>query len=343
MSVDQQTYEQLVRIKLLYSRAEKLSAQSDDISLIQQIQLLDFTVETLLKLVIRVFPTPQSFALPQTGYFLSISELEKSRYKPDAGFPRACDEVVGRIRDTANNIQIRDLPLRKEIDRLHDLRNSVQHSATVPSVSDARQFLVLVETFLRNMYSDVFGVDYDQASSLSLIQDQSIRERLEKAYQALANSDWNLAAREASIAAHMLLQLAARVRRHQLREVSGLHLSAWSLSQEYHNTNDRSARKVAQEQGEFYEKIVEQILMLYEATFFASCGIGYTDYIRLQIVSSRVSLSINEKYGFHSDKAYNEEEVREILQLVENIILTFQASGIYRELDEELRKEFKSG
>ena len=141
--------DQLIHIKQLFLRAESFSEKNDEVSMIILVQMLDFIVETFLKSVIHSFPTPTKFDPPQTGYYYPISDLEKSRYKPNMDFYRAWDEVVGRLRDSVNGINIFDLPLRRDMDRLHEIRNDVQHKGTIPNSKDVRKYLSLVESFYR--------------------------------------------------------------------------------------------------------------------------------------------------------------------------------------------------
>ncbi len=89
---------QLVRIKLLYRQALLHAEKQDEVNLILLIQILNFVVETFLKLVIHQFPKPLKYNLPQSGYYNKISQLENTPYSSKLDFFRAWDEVVGILR-----------------------------------------------------------------------------------------------------------------------------------------------------------------------------------------------------------------------------------------------------
>lgn len=201
---------QLIHIKLLFLRAENIAKKTDDISLIMLAQLLDYTVETFLKTVISIFPTPQQYLPPQNGYHDKISKLESERYNPRLTFPRAWDEVTGILRDPQNNLSIADLPLRRDIDRLHEIRNDVQHKGTLPHPKDMQKFIPLVESFLIDVYQHIFNLDFENLNALSLIQNATIKKYLEQANEDILNSKWTDAVCNATVGFHILLKIVRK-------------------------------------------------------------------------------------------------------------------------------------
>src|SRR5690606_31189312 len=103
-------------------------------------------------LVIHTFPQPEQFVGTQRGYYYKIKQLENEKYKPSMDFYRAWDEVVAILRDEKNGLEITDLPLRRDMDRLHEIRNDVQHKGSIPNSKELYKHVSLVESFLIDAY-----------------------------------------------------------------------------------------------------------------------------------------------------------------------------------------------
>lgn len=318
--------QQLVRIKFLYRQALRHAERSDEINLILLMHILDFVVETFLKLVIHHFPKPQAYNLPQSGYYHTISQLQNRPYSTKLDFFRTWDEVVGILRDPGNNLPISDLPMRRDMERLHEIRNDVQHKSAIPHPQDAHKYPTLVESFLQSCYHDIFGVDYDSMSPLSLITDQQIKEQLEKAHTALNARDWKKVATESAIGFDMLLGLAKTIARDDPL------FNSFFVGHDFdeHGFGD---------QRRHIEHIVEQINDLREHILVTACGIDYVQYLQYRAISPGVSETMDGQYHVTMIKDYAQDEAKSILNFVEAEVLQFQASGIYRDLAVQIRKE----
>ncbi len=313
--------QQLVRIKLLYRQALQHSDRADEVSLILLVLMLDFVVETFLKVVIYNFPRPQGYAPPQSGYSYKLAQLENTPYSPKLDFARAGDEVVGILRDPQNSIPIRDLPMRREMDRLHEIRNDVQHKCAIPHPSDGQKYITLVDSFLRACFEPIFGVDYDAMSPMALVRDPQVKAQLEKAHAALGARDWQTAAKEAAIGFDMLLALARAIASED-PFFGKLHAGADIFG-------DLSSSRRRQ-----IERMVEQINELRERFLFTDCGLDYLQYLRLRHIFPAVGRSEGGQYWVEFPKDYSEDEAKRILSFVEGQVLQFQVSGIYRQLAE---------
>jgi hypothetical protein len=252
--------------------------------------------------------------------------MESTSYSPKMDFFRAWDEVVGIIRDPINNLSITDLPLRRDLGRLHDIRNDVQHELAILHPQDALKYPALVESFLKSSYQDVFGVDYDSLSPLSLVVDQQIREQLEKAHTALEAKEWDKVATESAIGFHMLLDLAKTI---ALDDpfFNGIFVGNEMFGHEF------------KDQRQQVECIVEHINNLKENLLVVACGIDYVQYLKYKNRSPMVTQHIGGRYDAYLRKNYSEDEAKGILNFVETQVLQFQASGIHRDLAEKIHED----
>ncbi len=312
--------ERLVHIKQLYFRASQFAKQSDDVSLILVIQSLDFVVETFLRLVVSHFPTPQEFAPPGNSYYSKINKLQNEPTKGDVDFYRAWDEVIGRLRDSANAIPITDLPLRRDMSLLHKIRNSCQHEGSVPSAKDIQRYLPLVESFLTDTFQSIFGADFTTLSVLSLIQHPDIKEDLQAAYDALSNTNWNEAVCQASSAFHWLISAA----------------QLWGFPQSVHVFLNEVERELLSRSG-----ISNETKRLQEYVAIAAFGLDLGEYLTLWRNLPRVYYTLDGKRHFaiprerNSDnhqwqeKNYEEDEARRIVGFVEQQALQGQINGVF--------------
>ncbi len=310
-------------------------------SLILLIQLLDFTVETFLKLVIDGFPRSTHFVLPQSGYYYSIKDLENTRHKPSMDFHWAWDEVVGRLRDPANGLSITNLPLRRDMDRLHDIRNDVQHKGAIPNPKDATKYVPLVESFLRDSYQHIFTVDFDPLSALSLIKHTTLREQLEKAQDAFKQGAWTKAVCEAVIAFHLLLQMAG-----DLAHPEPLGKIREKISEADRAYDGTTLNFLSSGQREGIGGMLKEISRLREQVAVTGFRLDYPEYVSLKPILPQVRRGKFDEQGHWKDewdvevpngwsdernqwmwREYSEVEAQEIVNFVERQILNVQASG----------------
>lgn len=316
--------QQLVRIKLLYRQSLLHTDKADEVNLILLVQILDFVVETFLKLVIHHFPKPQTYNPPQSSYYHKISQMNNKPYSPRLDFFRTWDEVVGIIRDPGNNLPIVDLPMRRDIERLHEIRNDVQHKLAIPHPQDAQKYPALVESFLKSNYQDIFRVNYDSISPLSLIKDRQIKEQLEKAHTALNVKDWNKVVGESAIAFYILLKLATTIARRDIFSTQ-FFIDVDISRPEFNNLSSA------------LERIVEQINDLREHLLITACGTDYIQYLKYKFISPIVMETSGKRYYVTLRKDYySEDEAKSILNFVETQVLQFQVSGIYQDLVKQI-------
>lgn len=82
------------------------------------------------------------------------------------------------------------LPMKQDMLRLHDARNSAQHYGTIPSPQDLQRYDIYGEDFLKAVLSTIFGIDYANLSMSLMISNQRIQPVLAESEKLLANGDY---------------------------------------------------------------------------------------------------------------------------------------------------------
>ncbi len=79
------------------------------------------------------------------------------------------------------------------IERMHRLRNRVQHDGVIPSPEDVRSMMVHGESFVRDAVREVTGKELDEFSLVSMISDSRARQHLSEAMEFLRQADYSKA------------------------------------------------------------------------------------------------------------------------------------------------------
>lgn len=328
---------QLIHIKQLFLRAENISRNKDDISLIMLAQMLDFVVETLLKLVIHTFPSPANFLPPQRGYYTKISQLESERYKQNMDFYRSWDEVVGILRDSSNILGITDLSLRRDMDRLHEIRNDTQHKGATPNEKDLTNYVPLVRSFLSDCYQDIFGEDFEKLSALSLIQNSEVRIYLEKAYQNLDSAEWTNAVCNGALAFYFLLKFVREKAYTKQITDNSINQDTYYDGVRFDLTSDG--------QKQLNSNLKQEIERLKDHIATIGFGIDYIEYVEIEPILPQVNWEYNDVNGAPVEpklkarlaweysqelksviwREYSHDEAKKVVTFVERQALRLQA------------------
>ncbi|MFQ6075577.1 MAG: hypothetical protein ACE5Z5_05525 [Candidatus Bathyarchaeia archaeon] len=129
----------LVLVKQMYFHAHSHSLDRTESGRMFAVQAMDYCIETLLKTIISKYGPPSDYLGPQSAYYNTIASLRRQRYNPRMDFYRLWDEVIGIYRDPDNEVAENTLPLRREIDIIHQLRNDVQHNGVIPSFEEVQK------------------------------------------------------------------------------------------------------------------------------------------------------------------------------------------------------------
>ncbi len=167
--------------------------------------LYDLAVETVAK-AIEAHTPPKSF--PGTGYAVNKKELERTARLWELTVTRALDHLLAAIRERTGDERAMPVALR-EAQRLHRVRNEVQHDGVVPSPQTVAESRRRATDFLEWAAREFHGIELAAISRASLVHSEPVRERLEHAEELDASGKASAAAGELSIA----LEIA----RHEIR------------------------------------------------------------------------------------------------------------------------------
>jgi hypothetical protein len=142
---------QLVLAKCLYIHGCDHAARKDSVSRMLAIHHFDNAVEIVLKCV-----AVKQGIRPKEKYFYFDELLEK----------------------------VDDLPLKEQIRGLHILRNTIQHQGDIPSVESVIKYQGYTLDFFKEVCHRFFNVYYEELYFSDLIENERLREMLQRAEQA---------------------------------------------------------------------------------------------------------------------------------------------------------------
>jgi len=119
-NLPENTVRRLILVRQMYLHGARHIADTTEIGRVIAVQAIDYSIEMLLKTIVSHYGSPNDYPLPQSGYYNSINSLKNKQYSHKMDFYRLCDEVLAIFRDTDKGINIQLLPLRREIDLLHN-------------------------------------------------------------------------------------------------------------------------------------------------------------------------------------------------------------------------------
>jgi hypothetical protein len=82
------------------------------------------------------------------------------------------------------------LPLRQEISDLNQIRNLVQHQAVEPETSTMEDWRVFSKTFLVKVFDEYFSYNFDDISSVTLIDNDRLQQLLQCSWIRLTKGQW---------------------------------------------------------------------------------------------------------------------------------------------------------
>jgi hypothetical protein len=135
MAFSRELPKRLLNTKQIFSHGCDHAEKSGEINRLFSIISLDGAIESFLYTVI--VELGAEIKNPKNPTFFEIF--------------RAADAAVEKVNK-------KHLPLKSEIEALHETRNNAQHKAVIPSISSIERFLVYSSDFLRESYMLCFKV-----------------------------------------------------------------------------------------------------------------------------------------------------------------------------------------
>jgi hypothetical protein len=113
--------------------------------------------------------------------------------------PRVLDHLLAASRIARDDDGI-DIGAIREAQRLHELRNFVQHDGLIPSVDDVARSRLRALDLLEWLASEFLGTPLASLSRAALIRSEAIRAAVESAERAAGDRQWNDAGAELAVA-----------------------------------------------------------------------------------------------------------------------------------------------
>ena len=175
-----ETVRQLALLRLHMSEVSvNLAHRHDAVGRIQAIILLDYVAESAVKTVAQTL-----------GCLRKTDKLE---------------EIWGDVAAALTTRGLPALPLRNQINALRGVRNLTQHHGEIPSPESVAKNMASVSSFFESV-CDLYGKDAQELTSADLVQDQDVRDLLQKSESALKAGDYQTTLTQARIAFDLALR-----------------------------------------------------------------------------------------------------------------------------------------
>ena len=204
----------------------------------------------------------------------------------------------------------RRLPYRQEVRNLNQLRNMVQHHAVEPESSTMDDWRVFTKRFLTRTYSEYFALDFDELSSVSLVNDQNLKELLCVASEKMSALEWTAAICFIKIAFGYAAYSVAKS-----LPTEGFNSSSFVTSR----FRDED-RKLARAINSIYKRIRKA------ETFSAmlASGVSLTQLKRFEASSPHLVFTIDGTPHVQGRGEYTEDECKWSYDFVVNTIINWQ-------------------
>jgi hypothetical protein len=355
-SLPENTVRRLVLVRQMYLHGNRHVADVTEIGRVIAVQAIDYAIEMLLKTVVSHYGSPNDYSPPQNGYYTNINSLQNQRYSPKMDFYRLWDEVLAIFRDPSKGINVQLLPLRREIDLLHTMRNDIQHNGIVPADSEVRKFAAYAESFLNSTSLSAFGETIDEITLASLIENEEIKKLILEAETELDKGNY----RESIIAATKAFEITTsqerrgrpyrkrlprNIRSHVKKLADGIDTkkafgeAARTISKDFRFRGDFERAgaqlkfdKPFDELGELLAIFQQEIETLQESLEVITLGGNLREYMRFRLLSPRILANIEGELltalgqNWQPDKS----AATEVLGFVFDTILRWQGLPLER-------------
>lgn len=269
--IDEATRTRVVIAKTLYHEAAiGLTEVSSVVRRIAAIVLLDTSVESLIK--------------------TTLSALDSTKKSPDS---KSYSATLTQVKDALSKKGLGNLPAEGKVQRLHKIRNSVQHDGIVPDVSDAVECRAIARDFLEELVQLVWGISFGSISRVELIKNPMLNELLKKAESAMDAGEYQEATE------HCVDALDRALADSEVPFVG--EKPSWTL--------DSIMAKSWSSPPAPSKELLESHLKMRRVTAMMALGMDVSTYVRFTIGTGRLIRYADGTHGFrHSKQAYSKED-----------------------------------
>lgn len=216
------------------------------------------------------------------------------------------------------------LPYRQEVRNLNQIRNLVQHHGIEPESSTMEDWRVFSKNFLVKIFEEYFGCTFDQLSTITLINDNRLRQLLELASTKISNDAWF---ESASISKIAFAWGSSNMYESLPSEGSNSKFHATSCIR---NTRGDGNREILRT----IETVFDRIKDVEHLTAILSSGISLLDYKKFEAFTPPVQFSLGGTPYIYNKKQILEEHAKWVHEFVINAIVNWQLSGLNPEVPE---------
>jgi hypothetical protein len=248
ITADSITLKRLILVKQLYHQSLTQSSSQSDVNRIMAVIGFDLAVETILKVIIGALDP-------------------HSNPKDEVNFHQYRNKADQLMFDNGLN----QLPHKRNIGYVHDLRNSAQHKAKYPSETEVNDSRTYVRDFLQQVLSQVWGLSIESISFTDLIQHRLVKECFTKAETLFAEPDYTQAVLWATGGLNKAIDLVRRSIVGDTRSYSDIAVMIKDSGQQ------RTSRGM-------YRSFQE----MRETLLYVMLGLNYVEYLRYRTVMQKL-------------------------------------------------------
>ncbi|WAF84550.1 hypothetical protein NRL37_21005 [Metapseudomonas otitidis] len=217
------------------------------------------------------------------------------------------------------------LPYRQEIRNLNLMRNMVQHHVIEPDESSMDDWRLFSYRFLKRVFNDYFGMDFDRASRISFINDEGLRMYLEKAQEQLDSSDYS--------SASCLLAGAFEYASISISSFIPKSSSEFFITSRLGHTGSTSTIKDA------FKETLKRVNEVEHFSVLLASGVSLSDYKKYKDSSpfAQIMLAGNIIYQTHAGKVFDKDSTTWQQSFVVNTVIKWQQLGLSPQIPEHLK------
>lgn len=276
----------LVLAKKLYLHGCSHASNRDEVSRMLAIHHFDIAVDMILDCII-------------TKHKISLKEGRST-------FWSKWDTITRKIGG---------LTLRAQMERLHGLRNMIQHNGEIPQWKS----VIECEGYVRDFFSDVsqrlFGIDYEEIYLSQLVSDRELRMKVLEAEKALKSNDFKKCIKLCE------KSLLSTVNEHII-PIAGWMAGYFGLNEEYYQVT-REIYPEKYRDKEFYE-LAKELSKAILGELQATSSMQFLDEYKMDFLKHRKTV---ETMNDLSDEEL-EYSANLSLTFVTDVILKWQEEGV---------------
>lgn len=217
------------------------------------------------------------------------------------------------------------LPYRQEIRNLNLMRNMVQHHVIEPDESSMDDWRLFSYRFLKRVFNDYFGMDFDRASRISFINDEGLRMYLEKAQEQIDSSDYS--------SASCLLAGAFEYASISISSFIPKSNSEFIITSRLGHTGSTSTIKDA------FKETLKRVDEVEHFSVLLASGVSLSDYKKYKDSSpfAQIMLAGNITYQTHAGKVFDKDSTTWQQSFVVNTVIKWQQLGLSPQIPEHLK------